>query len=358
MLTVIRCMVVMVSSFLAPSLFATDVHLLLANERNTVEVFQKASPKVIYVHRIQTTVANRGAELVHVPTGAGSGIIWDNKGHIVTNFHVIAGADNLAVSIGNHTFPAKVIGTEPRKDIAVLKLESRKALDLVKTIKPFVITPTDNLLVGQKAIAIGNPYGLDHSLTTGVISALGRKVPGVGGVSIRGMIQTDASINPGNSGGPLLDSQGQLIGLNTIIYSNSGASAGVGFAVPAADIEKLVQQIIQHGRVKLAGIGIERVEPKFARKLGVSKGILISQVIPKTPAAKIGLRGTYRTRSGRIHIGDIIIGVNGKPVGSYDELYNTLSKVKVGDEITLTVIRDGKEKRFKIKTMDIGSINR
>jgi S1-C subfamily serine protease len=256
--------------FVACTTNAAKLDNLLLNERNTVEVFQKASPKVIYVHRIQTVVNGR-SELIHIPSGAGSGIIWDNKGHVVTNFHVISGADNLAVSIGNHTFPAKVIGAEPRKDIAVLKLESHKALSLVKTYIPFEIANTDELLVGQKAIAIGNPFGLDHSLTIGVISALGRQVPGIGGVTIHDMIQTDASINPGNSGGPLLDSSGKLIGLNTLIYSQSGASAGIGFAVPANEIKRMVDQIIQHGRVKLAGIGIQRMEANIANRLGAQE---------------------------------------------------------------------------------------
>ncbi|GGI81253.1 S1C family serine protease [Legionella impletisoli] len=334
--------------------FANNLDHFLPDERNTIEVFQKASPKVIYVHRIKTVV-NGTSELLHIPSGAGSGIIWDNKGHIVTNFHVIADADNLAVSIGNHTFPAKVVGAEPRKDVAVLKLESRKALDLVKSFQPFEIAHTDHLLVGQKTIAIGNPFGLDHSLTTGVISALGRQVPGIGGVTIREMIQTDASINPGNSGGPLLDSFGRLIGLNTLIYSQSGSSSGVGFAVPADDIARLVNQIIEHGRVKLAGIGIQRVEPNIAVRLGVKKGILISEVLPKTPAAAVGLRGTYRDRLGRIHLGDVIIGLNGQAIGNYDTLYNVLSKIKVGDEISLTILREDKKITHKMKTIDIAS---
>lgn len=334
---------------------AATVNKFLPDEQNTIEIFRQATSKVIYVHRIKTVVGSH-SELVHIPSGAGSGIIWDNKGHIVTNFHVIAGADNVAVSIGNHTFQAKIVGTEPRKDIAVLKLESSKALDLIKQFKPFKIARSKDLMVGQKAIAIGNPYGLDHSLTIGVISALGRQVPGVGGVTIRDMIQTDASVNPGNSGGPLLDSSGNLLGINTMIYSKSGSSAGVGFAVPADDIERLVQQIIQHGRVKMAGIGIQRVETRLAQKLGVKRGILISEVIPKTPAAKAGLRGTKRTKRGRIQLGDVIVGVNGKSVGNYDTLYNILSRMPVGETISLTIIRDHKKINLKIKTMDVGSL--
>ena len=334
---------------------AATVENLLPDEKNTIEVFKEATSKVIYVHHIKT-VLGLHSELVHIPSGAGSGIVWDTDGHIVTNFHVIAGADNVAVSIGKHTFQAKIIGTEPRKDIAVLKIGSRKALDLIKQFKPFKIADSKDLLVGQKAIAIGNPYGLDHSLTTGVISALGRQVPGVGGVTIRDMIQTDASVNPGNSGGPLLDSAGNLLGINTMIYSKSGASAGVGFAVPADDIARLVKQIIKHGRVKMAGIGIQRVETSLAEKLGVKRGILISEVISNTPAAKAGLRGTYRGELGHIRLGDIIIGVNGEDVGNYDTLYNIMSRIPVGETINLTLIRGQKKINLKIKTMDVGSI--
>lgn len=331
--------------------FASPVDELLPNEKNNVEIFQKFSPKVVYIHRF----ANVGHTKSRKRAGAGSGIIWDDKGHIVTNFHVIKGADDLAVSIGKITVPAKVIGTEPRKDIAVLAITSPKALNLLKSYVPFELIHSKDLLVGQKALAIGNPFGLDHSLTIGVISALGRQMPGIGGVTIREMIQTDASVNPGNSGGPLLDSKGRLIGLNTSIFSNSGSSAGVGFAVPADDIERIVPQLIKNGRVVLAGIGIARVEPRLAARLGVSKGILIADVLPQSPAAAMGLRGTHRDYMGRIRVGDVIISVNGHPVDNYDVFYNILNDVKVGSTITLTVKRQGKIQTMKVKTIDIAS---
>lgn len=331
-----------------------DLDKLLPDERNSVEIFQKSAPKVVYVHRL-ATVVNRSFEKMNVPAGAGSGIIWDNQGHIVTNFHVIKGADNLSVTIGKMTLPAKVLGAEPRKDIAVLQLKSPQLTQLLKDYQPFEIAHTGDLLVGQKTLAIGNPFGLDHSLTTGVVSALGRQVPGIGGVTIRDMIQTDAPVNPGNSGGPLLDSSGKLIGLNTMIYSNSGASAGVGFAVPADDIKRIVDQIIQNGRVVLAGIGILRVEPGIAQRLGIKKGILIAEVIPGTPAAKAGLKATHRNNWGEIVLGDVITAINGHPAEDYDSLYNLLTNVKVGEEITLTVVRNGNEMNFKMKTIDIGA---
>nr|WP_045107513.1 trypsin-like peptidase domain-containing protein [Legionella hackeliae] len=335
--------------------YGTTLDELLPNERNTVEIFQKFSPKVVYVHRMATVVNHSSYERMQVVAGAGSGIIWDAAGHIVTNFHVINGADNLTVSIGKLTVPAKVVGAEPRKDIAVLAIKSPKALELLKSFTPFELAPTNELLVGQKTIAIGNPFGLDHSLTVGVISALGRQVPGAGGVTIRDMIQTDTSINPGNSGGPLLDSKGRLLGLNTAIYSNSGSSAGVGFAVPADDIARIVPQLIKNGRVMLSGIGIQVVEPHIAKKLGVDKGLLVADVLPHTPAAQAKLRGTLRDSWGRIHIGDVIIAINGHPVKNYDVFYNILVDIKVGEPITLTVVRQGKTLNFKMKTIDIAA---
>ena len=335
------------------SSYASKLDDLLPDEKNTIAVFQKASAKVVYVHRM-TTVMNGSYEQFQVPSGTGSGIIWDNKGHIVTNFHVIQGADKLAVSFGHLTVSAKVIGVEPRKDIAVLAVTSSSALEALKSFQPFEMAHTSDLLVGQKAMAIGNPFGLDHSLTVGVISALGREVPGVGGVKIRDMIQTDASINPGNSGGPLLDSAGRLIGLNTVIFSQSGSSAGIGFAVPSDDINRIVQQIIKNGRVILAGIGIQRVEPNIARRLGITKGILIADVLPHTPAASAHLRGTYRDGWGHVIPGDVIVALNGHPINNYGDLYNLLTDVPIGETITLSIQRGSQSLRVHLKTIDIG----
>jgi S1-C subfamily serine protease len=335
--------------------FSLNLDTLLPDERNTVTIFQASSPKVVYVHRL-ATVTKPSFPKMHVPDGAGSGIIWDDKGHVVTNFHVIKGADDLAITLGNMTVPAKVIGTEPRKDIAVLEIKSPQALASLKSYQPFDIVHLSDLIVGQTAIAIGNPFGLDHSLSRGVISALGRQVPGIGGVTINNMIQTDTPINPGNSGGPLLNSAGQLIGLNTMIYSQSGSSAGIGFAVPADDIQRVVTQIIHHGRVVLSGVGIQRVEPHVALKLGVKKGILIADVLPNTPAAQMKLRGTYRDHWGRIVLGDIIVGINAHPIANYDALYNLFTEIKVGERVTLTIQRGKKQMDVKMKTIDIAAL--
>jgi S1-C subfamily serine protease len=354
------CLTAVSALFSTNTLQAGDVNDLLASERNNVEIFQKFSPKVVYIHRL---VAQNEVNPISPSTpskkigGAGSGIIWDDKGHIVTNFHVVRGAQNLAVSFGKLTVSAKVVGVDPRKDIAVLVVSSPKALALLQGYQPFATIHTKELMVGQKTLAIGNPFGLDHSLTTGVISALGREMPGAGGVTIHDMVQTDASINPGNSGGPLLDSKGRLIGLNTAIYSNTGSSAGIGFAVPSDDIERIVPQIIQKGHATLAGIGIVRMPEPMAASLGVAKGVLVADVIPKTPAQAAKLQGTYRDTHGRIHLGDVIVALNGHPVANYDELYNVLAGIKVQDEVTVTLIRQGKSLNLKMKTIDIAGID-
>lgn len=350
------CLGFILGAVLVVPAYGLNVNALLPDEQNTVQVFQQASPKVVYVHRLATVTNHYSFEKMQVPDGSGSGIIWDDKGHIVTNYHVIKGADKLAITLGNMTVAARVVGAEPRKDIAVLQVKSSHALSFLKSFKPFEIVHLSDLIVGQKAIAIGNPFGLDHSLSKGVISALGREVPGIGGVTIRNMIQTDTPINPGNSGGPLLNSAGQLIGLNTMIYSRSGSSAGVGFAVPADDIQRIVLQIIEHGRVVLSGIGIQSVAPNVAYRLGVQKGILVADVLPNTPASQAHLQGTYRDAWGRLVLGDIIVALNGHEVKNYDELYNLLTEIKVGEEITLSILRGNKHMDIAMKTIDIAGI--
>lgn len=335
--------------------FCLNLDTLLPDERNTIDIFQKSSSRVVFVHRM-ATVINRASRKIQVPDGAGSGVIWDDKGHVVTNYHVIKGADHLSITLGNMTVPARVIGKEPRKDIAVLEIRSPQALAYLKSYKPFEIVHLRDLIVGQKAIAIGNPFGLDHSLSKGVISALGREVPGIGGVTIRNMIQTDTPINPGNSGGPLLNSAGQLIGLNTMIYSRSGSSGGIGFAVPAEDIDRIVTQIIQHGRVVLSGIGIKSIEPNLAQRLGVKRGILIADIIPNTPAAQMKLKPTHRDAWGRVVLGDIIVAINAHPVANYDVLYNLLTDIKVGENVTVSIQRGNKQMDVTMKTIDIAAL--
>ncbi|HEY5960661.1 MAG TPA: trypsin-like peptidase domain-containing protein, partial [Polyangiaceae bacterium] len=265
------------------------------DERNTVAVFARAARSCVFVTQRQTVMDFFGGTAHEIPAGSGSGFIWDTDGHVVTNFHVIADAQRLTVTLNNQeTFIAKVIGAEPRKDIAVLRIDAPKEALLAIDRHAGKV----DLEVGQKVIAIGNPFGLDQTLTTGVISALGRQVDGIGGVKIREMIQTDAAINPGNSGGPLLDSTGRLIGMNTMIYSRSGASAGIGFAVPGPTIARVVPQLIKFGKVEQVGLGVE-IDPqqRIEQRLGM-RGIVVIATVPGSSAAKVGLRGLERTVTG------------------------------------------------------------
>jgi len=242
---------------------------------------------------------------------------------------------------------AHLVGKEPRKDIAVLKIDG----DL-SGLFPVKTGSSKDLQVGQKVIAIGNPFGFDHTVTTGIVSALGRKMPGAGGVTIRDMIQTDASINPGNSGGPLLNSSGELIGMNTMIISPSGSSAGVGFAVPVDIINKIAPQIIRFGRVIQPGLGISMLTDQVAQRLGI-KGVVIYEVPEDSEAYEAGLRGLSRDRRGRLYLGDVIVGLDGKEIPSFDDLYNTLDNYKIGDRVTITVERDNKKREVKLTLVRI-----
>jgi S1-C subfamily serine protease len=312
------------------------------DERNTIAVFRDLAPSTVFVTQKRTVVDFwGGAE--EVPAGSGSGFVWDTAGHVVTNYHVVKDAEALSVTFqGQQTFDAKVVGAEPRKDVAVLKIEAPASL-----LKPVRAGRHADLEVGQKAIAIGNPFGLDHTLTTGIISALGRQMQGIGGVTIRDMIQTDAAINPGNSGGPLLDSQGQLIGMNTMIFSKSGSSAGIGFAVPVSTIARVVPQIIKSGKAEQLGLGIQ-IDPmrRLERRLGL-RGVAVLAVSEGSPAAKAGLRGASRSARG-LTLGDVIVGIDGKKVEDYDELYNALDQRHAGDVVDVKVVRDDKPVTLKL----------
>ncbi len=230
-----------------------------------------------------------------MPEGTGSGFIWDEGGHIVTNYHVIKGADGAHVTLADHTtYRASLVGAAPDKDLAVLHIDAPK-----DKLVPIRIGNSTDLQVGQMAYAIGNPFGLDLTLTTGVISALGREIQSVTKRTIKNVIQTDAAINPGNSGGPLLDSAGRLIGVNTAIYSPSGSSAGIGFAIPVDEVNRVVPQLIKNGKVERPGLGVQVAHDQLARELGVQKGAVIVRAFRNSPAAKAGLRPTRRDSSGR-----------------------------------------------------------
>jgi len=294
---------------------------LLETERNSVDVFAQAAPSTVFVTQSQLVRRWGGSDPVEVPAGTGSGVIWDTEGHVVTNFHVVDGASSLEVALHDgSTWPARFIGGEPRKDIAVLQIDAPKDL-LAAAVLPPVGT---GLQVGQKVLAIGNPYGLDHTLTVGVVSAIDREILGYGGVSIRGVIQTDASINPGNSGGPLLNSNGQLI--------------GIGFAVPVDTVRRVVSEVVEFGQVRQAGMGVRLVDDRLARRAGIPAGVVLRSVVAGSPAEKAGLIGLQD--DGRVP-GDIVVGVNGEPVADYDDLYNALDGRKAGEEVTLQVLRNG-----------------
>ena len=321
---------------------------LLAYERNTIDVFQQASSAVVFVHNLQKRREFFSFNVTEVQAGTGSGFLWDGKGHIVTNYHVVQGATRVAVTlIDGKTYNANIVGAEPRKDMAILKIDLRKT-----NVIPFgeKVSNSAEVLVGQKAIAIGNPYGLDHTLTVGNVSALSRSMPSVmEGVTIRDMIQTDAPINPGNSGGPLLDSRGRLIGMNTMILRNS---TGIGFAVPSNTIKRIVNQIIQYGQPVQLGIGIEIFEDRITQSIGV-EGVVLREVYSDSPAEKAGLKGTSRDQYGRIILGDIIVSIDGDPIRNYDDMYNAFDEKKAGSNVVLVFLRNGEE---RTETIDVVTV--
>jgi S1-C subfamily serine protease len=316
----------------------------IEDEKNTISVFKSCAPSTVFVTQKRVVVDYWAGTAQEVAAGSGSGFVWDDAGHVVTNYHVVEGARSVSVTFHDQEqFDAKVVGVEPRKDIAVLKVDTP-----TKLLVPIKVAKTTQLEVGQKAVAIGNPFGLDHTLTTGVISALGRQVQGAGGVTIRDMIQTDAAINPGNSGGPLLDSTGQLIGMNTMIFSKSGASAGIGFAVPVSTIARIVPQIIKTGRAEQLGLGIN-IDPlqKLERRLGL-RGVIVLAVPPGSPAAKAGIRGVTQTGRG-IVLGDVVVAIDDKRIETFDDLYSILDVHKPDDVVKVTVARGDETVTLPVK---------
>ncbi len=307
---------------------------LAADEKTTIEIFQAVSDSVVYITSVELRRDFFSLNVYEIPRGTGSGFIWDTEGRVVTNYHVIEDAGRLEVTLADQTkWKALVVGAAPDKDLAVLRISAP-----AEKLKPIPVGESKNLLVGQKVFAIGNPFGLDQTMTTGIVSALGREIKAVTGRTIEGVIQTDAAINPGNSGGPLLDSAGRLIGVNTAIYSPSGASAGIGFAVPVEVVNRVVPELIRHGRVVRPGIGVSIASDRIAGRLGI-EGVLIVKVQPGSSAEAAGLRGTYRADEG-IVLGDIIVGVNGQGVSDSDDLLNAFERYKVGEVVDLAIIRD------------------
>jgi S1-C subfamily serine protease len=318
-------------------------------EKTTIALFRRASPAVVNITTLTVARDFFTLNLLQIPEGTGSGFIWDDTGNVVTNFHVIQNADVAQVTLADHsTWKARRVGVAPDKDLAVLKIDAPKG-----RLHPIPIGASKDLQVGQRVFAIGNPFGLDQTLTTGIISALGREIDSVTGRPIQGVIQTDAAINPGNSGGPLLDSAGRLIGVNTAILSPSGASVGIGFAIPVDTVNLVVPQLTRFGKVIRPGLGIQVAEDQLARQLGLA-GVLIVEVTPNGAAARAGLRSTRREASGRMRLGDVIVAIDGKPVKSVNDLFVLLEQYRVGDAIVLTVMRDGAREQFKITLEAVG----
>ena len=306
------------------------------DERATIELFEVASPAVVFITSIDVRRNPFSMRATQVPRGSGTGFVWNKVGHIVTNFHVIANAEAFEVTLADRSsWSARLIGAAPSKDLAVLQIEAPRSL-----LEPLAIGASANLLVGQKVYAIGNPFGLDQTLTTGVISALDREIDSMAGFPIRQVIQTDAAINPGNSGGPLLDSSGLLIGVNAQIISPSGAYAGIGFAIPVDTVNWVVPELIAKGRLERPTLGITMLAAQRVRGLDID-GALVMEVRRGSGADKAGLRGTYRDRSGRVVLGDVVVAVEGVEIRSSDDLALSLERYSVGDEVEVVVLRDG-----------------
>ncbi|KAH6830419.1 Trypsin family protein with PDZ domain-containing protein [Perilla frutescens var. hirtella] len=321
---------------------------LFPSEERIVKLFEKNTYSVVNIFDVTLRPQLNITGVVEVPEGNGSGVVWDDQGHIVTNYHVIGNSLSRNPSTGQvvarvnilasegiqKNFEGKLIGADRAKDLAVLKVEAPKEL-----LRPINIGSSSSLKVGQQCLAIGNPFGFDHTLTAGVISGLNRDINSQTGVTIGGGIQTDAAINPGNSGGPLLDSKGNLIGINTAIFTQTGTSAGVGFAIPSSTVVKIVPQLIRFGKVVRAGLKVDIAPDLIANQLNVRRGALILQVPGDSLAAKAGLLPTTRGFAGNIVLGDIILAVNDKPIKNRGELYKALDEYNVGDKVVLKIQR-------------------
>jgi S1-C subfamily serine protease len=318
-------------------------------EQTNIKIYKDNRPSVVHITTLVVSTGLGGTS--EVPEGTGSGFVWNDKGHIVTNYHVVRNADAARVTLADQTtWKAWFVGGAPEKDLAVLYIDAPK-----DKLRPVVVGSSGDLQVGQLAYAIGNPFGLDQTLTTGIVSALDREIESViKGRRIKKVIQTDAAINPGNSGGPLLDSSGRLIGVNTAIYSPSGSSAGIGFAIPVDEVNQTVTQLIRKGKVDPAkresrpGLGIVPASDESARRLGAPEGVVIARVLPGSAAARAGLVAARRTETGEIDWGHVITAIDGEAIKEVKDLFAILKKHKVGDTVTLDLVRGGQESQKKV----------
>jgi 2-alkenal reductase len=317
---------------------------LTQDEQTTIKIFRAVSPSVVHVYAraAQTSLYFDEEESV---VQSGSGIVWDAAGHVITNNHVINGTKQIGARLTSGEFVvARVIGTAPNYDLAVLQLER-----VHSALRPIMVGRSADLQVGQAAFAIGNPYGLEQTLTSGIISALDRRLPSATSYEISGVIQTDAAINPGNSGGPLLDSAGRLIGVNSAIISGSGASAGIGFAIPVDVVNRVAAQLIREGRVPVPGIGIVAATQAQATRLGID-GVIIVRTLPDSPAARAGLEGA--AGAGGV-VKDVITAADDHPVHGMTDLAAILERIGVGSRVSLTVVRDGLSRTVEVAVTDV-----
>jgi S1-C subfamily serine protease len=310
---------------------------LAADELANIELFKKASPSVVHITSLGVQRDLFSMNVQQVPRGTGTGFVWDTAGHVVTNFHVIQGANGAKVTLADQSsYDATLVGAFPDRDLAVLKIEAPR-----EKLPPLSLGTSRDLQVGQRVYAIGNPFGLDQTLTIGIVSALNREIESFNNRSIRGVVQTDAAINPGNSGGPLLDSAGRLIGVNTQIASPSGASAGIGFAIPVDEVNRIVPRLIRDGRFVRPALGVTAGSQQLHRALKLPKGVAIVQVGRGSPAARAGLQPFSRGSRGEIVMGDVITAIGGEPVESLDDMLAALERRQPGDQVTLSVWRAG-----------------
>ena len=318
---------------------------LAEDEQNNISVFKAVSPSVVHITTVELARNFLSLDVMQIPRGTGSGFIWDDRGNIVTNFHVIQGASAARVTLSDQSnYKASLVGAFPDRDLAVLRIDAPK-----EKLRAIVVGGSGELQVGQKVYAIGNPFGLDQSLTTGVISALNREIESVTRRPIRGMIQTDAAINPGNSGGPLLDSAGRLIGVNTAIYSPTGSFAGIGFAIPVDEVNRVVPRLIKDGKFVRPALGIQPAPEAFQRALGLGKGVVIVGVLPDSPAHKAGIRPFMRAADGSLVRGDVIVALGSKEVSTLDDLQTELEQRQAGETVTITVARGDKRENLQVR---------
>lgn len=318
------------------------------DEQNNIQVFQQASPSVVNITNSRLVRSYYSLNPHEVPQGSGTGFVWSEEGYIVTNFHVVQQADRVMVTLQNGTtYDAQPVGLDPDKDLAVLKIDAPDE-------KLVAIRPGDSSLleVGRKVIAIGNPFGLDTTMTVGIVSALGREIDSVSKRKIRDVIQTDAAINPGNSGGPLLNSLGELVGVNTAIYSPSGASSGIGFAIPVNTVKKVVPDLINYGRVQTPILGITQLpQPEYYRRLWGIDGVIVLDTVDGSDPDRLGMRGLTRAERGRIRLGDVIVEIAGEPVRNEEEYAEIIEQYEPGDVVNVKTMRDNSLHEYEIELL-------